>query len=150
MKKWYSYYLAQVTDYFRNCWGPSSSEGPQKHDLTIFPKNIWTGTFGLGSKPYTIWEARTIRRMTQLRSHAQGSFGIAEEGGTDLKGKRLYGPQWIILKSIVNVKGMIVILHRLRPVPINRWTVPPYCSRWLVLICATLVLLSSIEPKVHL
>jgi hypothetical protein len=20
------------------CWGPSSSEGPQKHDLTMFPK----------------------------------------------------------------------------------------------------------------
>jgi hypothetical protein len=27
---------------------------------------------------------------------------------------------------------MNVILHRLRPVPINRWTVTPYCSRWLV------------------
>jgi hypothetical protein len=20
------------------CWGPSSSEGPQKHDLTMFPE----------------------------------------------------------------------------------------------------------------
>jgi hypothetical protein len=34
------------------CWGPSSSEGPQKHDLTIFPEcNTWIGTFGLGSEP---------------------------------------------------------------------------------------------------
>jgi hypothetical protein len=29
------------------CWGPSSSEGPQKHDLTMFSKWImWTGIFG--------------------------------------------------------------------------------------------------------
>jgi hypothetical protein len=35
--------------------GPSSSEDPQKHDLTMFPKcNIYTGTFGLGIKLYTI------------------------------------------------------------------------------------------------
>jgi hypothetical protein len=34
------------------CWGPSSSEGPQKHDLTMFPEcNTWTGTFRLGSEP---------------------------------------------------------------------------------------------------
>jgi hypothetical protein len=40
--------------------------------------------------------------------------------GTDLKGKRLSSPHGIIIKSIVNIKGMNVILHRLRPVPINR------------------------------
>jgi hypothetical protein len=56
----------------------------------------------------------------QLRSYAQGSFGSAAEKGTDLKGKRLSSPRWIVLKSIVNIKGMNVILHRLRPVPINR------------------------------
>jgi hypothetical protein len=56
----------------------------------------------------------------QLRSNAQGSFGSAAEKGTDLKGKRLSSPRWIFLKSIVNIKGMNVILHRLRPVPINR------------------------------
>jgi hypothetical protein len=43
---------------FRNkqdeCWGPSSSEGPQKHDFTMFSKcNIYTGTFGLRIKLYT-------------------------------------------------------------------------------------------------
>jgi hypothetical protein len=56
----------------------------------------------------------------QLRSYTQGSFGSAAEKGTDLKGKRLSSPRWIVLKSIVNIKGMNVILHRLRPVPINR------------------------------
>jgi hypothetical protein len=40
--------------------------------------------------------------------------------GIDLKGKRLSSPRWIVLKSIVNIKGMNVILHRLHPVPINR------------------------------
>jgi hypothetical protein len=37
------------------CWWPSSSEGPQKHDLTMFPKcNICIGTFELGIKLYII------------------------------------------------------------------------------------------------
>jgi hypothetical protein len=56
----------------------------------------------------------------QLRSYVQGSFGSVAEKGTDLKGKRLSRPCWIVLKSIVNIKGMNVILHRLRHVPINR------------------------------
>jgi hypothetical protein len=42
------------------------------------------------------------------------------EKGTDLKGKRLSSPCWVVHKSIVNVKGMNVNLHRLRHVPINR------------------------------
>jgi hypothetical protein len=119
--------------YETNCCGPSSSEGPQKHNLTMFPKCIiWTGTFRLGSKPYTMWKACSRWRLMLLRSYAQGSFGSMAEKGTDLKGKRLSSPRWVVHKSIVNMKGMHVNLHRLRPVPINRWTVPPYCSRWLV------------------
>jgi hypothetical protein len=40
------------------CWEPTSSKGPQKHDLTMSSKcDIWTGTFGLGLKAYTIWKA---------------------------------------------------------------------------------------------
>jgi hypothetical protein len=28
------------------CWGPSASEGPQKHDLTMpLEYNVWTGIF---------------------------------------------------------------------------------------------------------
>jgi hypothetical protein len=42
------------------------------------------------------------------------------EKGTDLKGKRLSSPHRIVYKSIINVKGMNVISHRLRPMPINR------------------------------
>jgi hypothetical protein len=40
--------------------------------------------------------------------------------GTNLKRKRLFSLRWIVLMSVVNIKGMNVILHRLRPVPINR------------------------------
>jgi hypothetical protein len=101
--------------------GPSSSEGPQKHDLTMFPKcDIHTGTFGLGIKQYTIWKAWSRRRLMQFRSYAQGCFGSTAERETDLKGKRLSSPRWIDPKSIVNIKGMNVILHRLRPMSINR------------------------------
>jgi hypothetical protein len=39
---------------------------------------------------------------------------------TDLKKKRLSSPRRVVHKSIVNMKGMNVNLHRLRRVPINR------------------------------
>jgi hypothetical protein len=55
-----------------------------------------------------------------LQSYAQGSFGPMVEKGTDLNGKRLFSPRWVVYKLIVNMKGMNVNLHRLRPVPINR------------------------------
>jgi hypothetical protein len=58
--------------------------------------------------------------MNQFRSYAWKSFGLAVENKTDLKRKRPSSPQWIVLKSIINIKGMDVILHMLRPVPINR------------------------------
>jgi hypothetical protein len=63
---------------------------------------------------------RTIRRLAQSLSYAQGSFDMIAEKETDLKGKRLFRPRWITIESLVNVKGMDVILHGLRPVPINR------------------------------
>jgi hypothetical protein len=37
------------------CWGPSSSEGPQKHNLTMFPKyDLWTSIFGFMVKADTM------------------------------------------------------------------------------------------------
>jgi hypothetical protein len=42
---------------------------------------------------------------------------IAEKE-TDLKMKRLFRPRWITIELLANVKGMGVILHGLRPVPI--------------------------------
>jgi hypothetical protein len=71
-------------------------------------------------KLYTIWEAGSGQRLNQRRSCAQGSFGSVPEKGTDLRRKRLSSPQQIVLKSIVYMKGMNVISHRLHPVSINR------------------------------
>jgi hypothetical protein len=97
----------------------------------------------------TVWEAWTIRRLMQRQSYAQGSFGMTSGKGTDLKGKRLFRPRWITLESLANVKGIDVISHGLCPVPINRWIVVPYCSRWLgICFCVTLVPLFSVKPKV--
>jgi hypothetical protein len=76
----------------------------------------------------TVGEAQRIRRLMQRRSYAQGSFGMTAEEETDLKGKRLFRPRWITIETLVHVKGMGVILHGLRPVPISRWTVLPYYS----------------------
>jgi hypothetical protein len=45
---------------------------------------------------------------------------MTTEKETDLKGKRLFRPRWITIESLVHVKGMGVILHGLRPMPINR------------------------------
>jgi hypothetical protein len=98
---------------------------------------LWTGTFGLRLKAYTMRRAWSWRRLPLFRSYAQGSFGSIAEKGTDLKKKRLSSPHRFFYKSIVNVKGMTVISHRLCPVPINRWTVPSYCSHWLVLARAS-------------
>jgi hypothetical protein len=71
-------------------------------------------------KLYTIWKVGLERRLNQRRSCAQGSFGSVAERETDLRRKRLSSPRQIVIKSIVNMKGMNVILCRLRPVPINR------------------------------
>jgi hypothetical protein len=65
---------------------------------------------------YTIQETQRIRRLTQSRSYAQGSFGRIAEKGNRLKREI----RWIIIESLGNVKGMGVILHGLRLVPINR------------------------------
>jgi hypothetical protein len=71
-------------------------------------------------KLYTIWRAGSERRLNQRRSCAQGSFSSIAEKGTDLRRKRLFSPRQIVLNSILNMKGVNVILHRLRPVSINR------------------------------
>jgi hypothetical protein len=55
-----------------------------------------------------------------LKLHRKGASAKWQKKGTNLKGKRLSSPRWIVLKSIVNIMGMNVILHRLRLVPINR------------------------------
>jgi hypothetical protein len=45
---------------------------------------------------------------------------LNREKRTDLKGKMLSSPHRFFYKSIVNVKGITVISHRLCPMPINK------------------------------
>jgi hypothetical protein len=47
--------------------------------------------------------------LNQCRSCAQGSFGSIAEKGTDLRRKRLFSPRQIVLKLILNMKGMNVV-----------------------------------------
>jgi hypothetical protein len=102
------------------CWGPWASEGPQKHDLIMFLEyNTRIGTFGLGSEPQCE-EAQRIRRLAQSRSYVQESFGMIAEKETDLKRKRLFRPRWVTIEPLATAKGIGVILHGLRLVPINR------------------------------
>ena len=68
----------------------------------------------------TVGEAQRIRRLTQRRSCEQESFGVIAEKETDLKMKRLFRPRQIAIELLSSVKGINVILHGLRPVPINR------------------------------
>jgi hypothetical protein len=44
---------------------------------------------------------------------------------------------------------MNVILSGLRPVPINRWTVLPYCSRWIVITLASLSHLRLLASRMY-
>jgi hypothetical protein len=72
------------------------------------------------SSDITVGEAQIIRRLIQRRRCGQESFGVIAEKETDLKMKRLFGPWWITIELLPNVKGMGVILYGLCPVPINR------------------------------
>jgi hypothetical protein len=79
------------------CWGPSASEGPQKHDLTMFSKwNMWTGIFGIRLWVYkclvkTKLERdgrRSWRRIRGSWSYVQKSFGMTAEKRNRLKDKK--------------------------------------------------------------
>ena len=58
----------------------------------------------------TVGETQRIRRLTQRRSCKQESFGVIAEKETDLKMKRLFGPRWITIELLSDVKGINVIL----------------------------------------
>ena len=55
---------------------------------------------------------------------------------------------FLLLRPVVNVRDMNVIFPGLRPAPINRWTVTPYCSHCIVIARASLTFSPSIKPKV--
>jgi hypothetical protein len=63
---------------------------------------------------------RSRRRIGRSRSYVQKSFGMTKKRGTDLRMKSQVKPRRIAIKLLSNAKGINVILHGLRPVPINR------------------------------
>jgi hypothetical protein len=85
------------------------------------------------------WSGRSLSETKGDYDEGQGDHEAVrrkasawqQKRGTDLKMKRQIRPRRITIELLANVKGMNVILHGLRPLPINRWTVLPYCSRWL-------------------
>jgi hypothetical protein len=110
-----------------------------KRNLTMSSKHgVWTGTFELRIKAYT---TRGVYDRDEgccwSDATRKGASAQSRKKRTDLKGKRLSSPHRFFYKSIVNVKGITVISHRLCPVHINRWTVPQYCTHWLVLACVS-------------
>ena len=100
---------------------------------------MWTGIFRFGSWAYRAWSGRSLSETKGDYDEGQGNHKAVrrkasawqQKRGTDLKMKRQIRPRRITIELLANVKGMNVILHGLRPLPINRWTVLPYCSRWL-------------------
>jgi hypothetical protein len=72
-----------------------------------------------------------VKSMYDVKSMIVTKVGVApklrarelrlnSEKGTDSKGKGLSSPHRFVYKSIVNIKGVNVISHRLCPMPINR------------------------------
>jgi hypothetical protein len=92
----------------------------------------------------TIWRSTKNVKVGAEPKLCAGDLRRDIRKGTYLKGKRLFRPWWITIESLANVKGMSVILHGLHPVPINRWTAPPYCSCWL----GILVFASHLYPYI--
>jgi hypothetical protein len=61
-----------------------------------------------------------MRRLAQSRSYAQGTFGVISEKGNRLKREKAIQTSMDYYRVIGQCKGISVILHGLRPVPINR------------------------------
>jgi hypothetical protein len=131
--------------------GPSSSEG-SKNITNMFSSIIYClrklrlwdeGVHGMKG---AIWRKDELAPKL-WKEKLRPSTRTVVENETDLKGKRLLSPRQLALWSTINVKDMNVILSRLHHVPINRWTVTPYCSRWLVITHASLPLFYLLSSR---
>jgi hypothetical protein len=106
---------------FDGCWGPSSSEGRQKRNFTMSSKHgLWTGTFEFRIKSIHNKKGMIVTKVAVAPKLCAREIRLNHKKRTDLKGKRLFNPHRFVYKSIINVKGMDVISHRLCSMPINR------------------------------
>jgi hypothetical protein len=105
-----------------------------------FPSEICEQVSSESSHEYTrAWSGRSLSETKGDYDEGRGDHEAVcrkasawqQRRGTDLKMKRHIRHRRITIELLANVKGMNVILHGQCPLPINRWTVLPYCSRWL-------------------
>jgi hypothetical protein len=62
-----------------------------------------------------------VKSMVETKADVAPKLRARELQPNGGKRNRLKGgPRWVVHKSIVNMKGMNINLHRLRPVPVNR------------------------------
>jgi hypothetical protein len=81
---------------------------------------LWTGIFGFMIKADMMRSLIVTKVVIAPKLCAGEALAKSQKRGTDLEGKRLFSPHRFFYRPIVNVKGMIVISHRLYPMPINR------------------------------
>jgi hypothetical protein len=96
-----------------------------------FPSEVCEQVSSESGHEYTrAWSGRSLSETKGDYDEGQGDHEAVcrkasawqQRRGTDLKMKRHIRPRRITIELLANVKGMNVILHRLRPLPINRWT----------------------------
>ena len=98
-----------------------------------FPSELYEQVFSdselwIWSTTRTKAEPGEGRRQPKLYA---GKLRRDSTRGNRLKDKKTSGSSIDFHKPLTNVMDMDVILRGLRPASINRWTVLPYCSRWL-------------------
>ena len=158
-----------------NYWGPSSSEGPQKTGWP-FAFNFLLSITG-ASSPEKLWYiARGAKQASSNRFHhgemgRQRGFRITERKYNEARFIKQASSQWnnetmqgegvaqvikykwqccpcnILQTVYVIIEGINVIAYEPLWLPINRWTVPPYCSRWTII---ALTSSPSNKPKVSM
>jgi hypothetical protein len=72
-------------------------------------------------------------RRSSRRRYCLRALTTNVKHGAESKRKRLVNAWWFMLRLCAHVKVINVFLLGLCPVPINRWTIPPYCSRWIII-----------------
>jgi hypothetical protein len=81
---------------------------------------LWTGIFKFRIKSIHNEKGMIVTKAADAPKLCTRELRLNREKRNRLKGERLFSPHRFFYKSIVNVKGMTIISHRLCPVPINR------------------------------
>jgi hypothetical protein len=80
---------------------------------------LWTGVFEFMVKADTM-RSLIVTKVVVAPKLCERELRLNHRKGNRLKRERLFSPHRFFYKPIVNVKGIIVISHRMCLVPINR------------------------------